>query len=424
MINDLNLHSPMIPQANAGVSSEMSLMNLIGKGSSLDESLNQEDLLALLSNDGEMSFSDILSNEEGETKLGSFKELVQNLDKLNLTPEQTKNLKDLINKIDVNGQSIDVAQLVKSSEGSKELENKLKHLAKLSSNNTEANKSLKELSNLIVKDQTTKVNVNNLKDVVENKNKINKMLGLSSEDILNVKKDSKINEPSLLNKVKSNLAKNFDVQDQKIIKNNSSTLGAILSKETKQSTTENEQGLNLDLTSESDNSNMLKLDSSTIIKTNKVNETSKSMDLNQVMSKVNTQNEVIAKIQDYIIQSKVSSEPNVNLTFNHADLGDVNLNVQKITADNLAVTITSNNAEAVKFFTENKSELLQTLTNSGLNISEMKLENTTNTNKDSNSNNQNFSESKQNFSGSKQGEQERESKKREELWELFDKEIA
>ena len=330
-------------------------------------------------------------------------------------------LDSLITKAQSN---LDVSKLVELVKQKPELQEKISNLLDASDKSIKELSVLKEVTKLLIKDVKTPTTVENLDAKTQNKLKINKILGLSSQEILDNKNTTKAAIE------KSNVAqalKNSFKADSGIIKK--PVEQSIFNPEsTLKSETKKEITAILDKELSNDDSkgeHSVKLDSSTIIKTNKVNEASKSMDINQILKSSDTTETVIGKIQDYIIQSKVSNDPNVQLRFNHSELGNVDLQVQKMSGDNISVTITSNSADAVKFFTENKAELLQTLTSSGLNISDLKLESNTSTNKDPNSQqNQSFADSKSEFSGSKQGQQDKESKRREELWELFDKETA
>ena len=414
MINNLNSNSLIKLQANNELGGSNDLMNLIGKNSS---GLNQ-DLIG--------EFTDALKAQENLNLEGDSLEGL--LEDIALNPKDMQKIESLVVKLDsliTKAQSnLDVSKLVELVKQKPELQEKISNLLDASDKSIKELSVLKEVTKLLIKDVKTPTTVENLDAKTQNKLKINKILGLSSQEILDNKNTTKAAIE------KSNVAqalKNSFKADSGIIKK--PVEQSIFNPEsTLKSETKKEITAILDKELSNDDSkgeHSVKLDSSTIIKTNKVNEASKSMDINQILKSSDTTETVIGKIQDYIIQSKVSNDPNVQLRFNHSELGNVDLQVQKMSGDNISVTITSNSADAVKFFTENKAELLQTLTSSGLNISDLKLESNTSTNKDPNSQqNQSFADSKSEFSGSKQGQQDKESKRREELWELFDKETA
>lgn len=414
MINNLNSNSLMKLQTDSQLGGSNDLMNLIGKNSN---GLN-EDLIS--------EFTDALNAQENLNLEGDSLEGL--LEEVALNPKDIKKIENLTAKLDLliakTESNLDISKLVELVKQKPELQEKISALLESSDKSIKELSILKEVTKLLIKDAKTPATVENIDAKTENKLKINKILGLSSEEILDNKNITKAAV------AKSNVAqaiKNSFKTDSGIIKKPLEQNLAV-SKVAPKLETQKEITAILDKELSNDDSQgeqSLKLDSSTIIKTNKVNEASKSMDINQILKSSDTTETVIGKIQDYIIQSKVSSDPNVQLRFNHSELGNVDLQVQKMSGDNISVTITSNSTDAVKFFTENKAELLQTLTKSGLNISDLKLESNTSTNKDPNAQqNQSFADSKSEFSGSKQGQQDKESKRREELWELFDKETA
>ena len=130
-----------------------------------------------------------------------------------------------------------------------------------------------------------------------------------------------------------------------------------------------------------------------------------------------TSDEVITKIQDYIIQTQVGKEKQVEFSFRHQDLGQVDLQVQKTQNDGINILIGTNSAEGAKFFTQHQAELLQNLGQAGLNIAEFKMDHS------SKSQSQDFSDQKQQFSQnshkehqSESGARKEEQEKRAQLW--------
>lgn len=154
-----------------------------------------------------------------------------------------------------------------------------------------------------------------------------------------------------------------------------------------------------------------------------------SFNLNS-LSDAKTTTEVINKIQDYLVQSKVDGNKQVEMSFNHKELGTVDLKVEKLDNNELSIKIATHTTEGGKFFQAKQTQLIQTLNQSGLQISEFKLDTNSASNNLSNSSNNNSS-GEQKFAGQKQehqsqsGQQQEESRKRNELWSLFqDKEAA
>lgn len=163
-------------------------------------------------------------------------------------------------------------------------------------------------------------------------------------------------------------------------------------------------------------------------KVNKAQSGTKVFDVNQLQSS-NTTEQVITKIQDYVMQAKASKQPEVQMSFKHDDLGQIDLLVKKADGDSLNISVATRAAEGAEFFTKNQGELLKTLAQSGLQIGEFKLETS-----QGSSNNQSTAQdsSKQQFGQegkgqhqSENGQKDADSKKREELWNQFqDKEVA
>jgi hypothetical protein len=136
------------------------------------------------------------------------------------------------------------------------------------------------------------------------------------------------------------------------------------------------------------------------------------------------QTDVISQIQDYIIQSKVSSEPTMQMSFEHKDLGMVDLTVAK-DGNQVSIMINSHTKEGSKFFTQNQGELLQSLSQAGISVSEFKLDTSSNTNSNSsNSDSMNNPNGKQEHAGNERGQRDKDSERREELWNLLNNKEA
>jgi hypothetical protein len=122
---------------------------------------------------------------------------------------------------------------------------------------------------------------------------------------------------------------------------------------------------------------------------------------------------VIDQIQNYIVQAKAASEPKVEMSFKHHELGVIDLQVQKTTGDQISISIGSNSTEGMKFFTQNQSELLGSLTSAGIKVAELKLDST---NSQSDFTQDSGQRQRQEFAGD---QRQQDSKRREELWSLF-----
>lgn len=134
--------------------------------------------------------------------------------------------------------------------------------------------------------------------------------------------------------------------------------------------------------------------------------------------------EVIGKIQDYIIQTRASNEPNVQMSFEHKDLGMIDLQVTKTGTNELNIMINSRTQEGAKFFTQNQSELLQSLSQAGIKVADLKLDSSSNTNLSQNGNESSQNQADKGQQGQPRDQRHSDSRRREELWKLFDQREA
>jgi hypothetical protein len=147
--------------------------------------------------------------------------------------------------------------------------------------------------------------------------------------------------------------------------------------------------------------------------------TGKVFDMNALAS--GSTEEVIGKIQDYIIQSRVSSDPNVKMSFEHKDLGMIDLQVTKLDNNQLNIMINSRSQEGAKFFNQNQGELLQTLSQAGIQVADLKLDTNNSTNLSQNGSDSSTSgQDKESGQGNNKHQRDTDSQRREELWKLFE----
>lgn len=137
---------------------------------------------------------------------------------------------------------------------------------------------------------------------------------------------------------------------------------------------------------------------------------------------------VIEQIQNYIIQSRVSGEQKVELSFHHQDLGKVDLMVEKAGRDALNIRIQTQGTEASSFFAKNQGDLLQSLSNAGVQVASFKLEsastNSSTAQNFSGSQQDEGSHSSQNGQSPQQGQRQQDSDRRAELWKILQERMA
>lgn len=140
-------------------------------------------------------------------------------------------------------------------------------------------------------------------------------------------------------------------------------------------------------------------------------------------------NQIMNQITDYIVQAKAAKEPTVNMRVNHEELGMIDITVNKLGAgqDAIAINIATHSVDGKNFFQTNSKELFSHLTNSGLNVSDVKVETPSQTAKNEfdfgSQSGRGGSQEKQ--FGSEQNQRRHDSERRQDLWKLFsDKEAA
>lgn len=166
-------------------------------------------------------------------------------------------------------------------------------------------------------------------------------------------------------------------------------------------------------------------------KKNDAGHISKTFQVDDVQ-KVRTPEELIEKIQDYVIQTKVGKNPEVQMAFEHKDLGRVDLLVHK-NAENINVAINTHANSGHEFFTRNQTELVKSLHQSGIQLGEFKIEvpmtSSSSNSFDSFSKNEgsqlSYQQQQRGQHHSQSGERESDARRRQELWNLFqEKEVA
>lgn len=155
----------------------------------------------------------------------------------------------------------------------------------------------------------------------------------------------------------------------------------------------------------------------------------KVFDINQIQNS-QTIDDVISKIQDYIIQTKHGYKSEVQASFEHQQLGKIDLILQKNEHGKINISVQTHSAEASDFFRQNQSGLLSKLAHSGVQVGDFKLDSSQsgqNQGSSQDSSKQQFSQSSkdQGQHNSRSGERDQDSRRREELWNQFrEKEVA
>jgi hypothetical protein len=141
---------------------------------------------------------------------------------------------------------------------------------------------------------------------------------------------------------------------------------------------------------------------------------------------------LISKISDYIIQSKASSEPRVEMSIAHKEFGVMDIVVEKMSrsSDELNIIIRGQTELGRSVLGQNQSELMSTLAKSGVQVAEFKIETSSSNSSgqfaqgEPSQGRQDGSAANRQF-GSENNQRNHDSQKRKELWDvLYNREAA
>jgi hypothetical protein len=145
-----------------------------------------------------------------------------------------------------------------------------------------------------------------------------------------------------------------------------------------------------------------------------------AMDFSSI--RMGDQSEVISQVTDYLVQRAHEARPNLELNVNHAELGKIQIYVEKNAEGSLNVAINAPSVQGREFFSQNQGELFSSLNRAGLGVTDLKIDSSSSSSsfsKDGNSgefSNQQFSS--QQWS-SQDGQRRQESQKRQEMWSYY-----
>ncbi len=165
--------------------------------------------------------------------------------------------------------------------------------------------------------------------------------------------------------------------------------------------------------------------------TAKANEASgpqKVFDMNQVKS--GNADQILSQITDYIVQAKASKEPSVSMRMNHDELGMIDITVAKTSQFNMeavAINIGTHSLEGKNFFQQNSKDLFTHLSNTGINVADLKVDTPSQSSKgefDMNGGSRQGQSGAEKQFGSESNQRRHDSDRRQDLWKLLDDEAA
>ncbi len=164
------------------------------------------------------------------------------------------------------------------------------------------------------------------------------------------------------------------------------------------------------------------------------NQTAAPKVFNMAQIKSANAQEIMTQISDYIFQAKAAKEPTVQLKVNHQDFGQMDITVSRginpghNSVENIAISIATNSPEVKAMLQQNKGELFTSLAQSGMNVTDFKVDSSnakggSDFNSNSNSNSNQFAGSEKQF-GSESNQRRHEQNRRAELWDLLNDKAA
>ncbi|MGE3609975.1 MAG: hypothetical protein AB7I27_10350 [Bacteriovoracaceae bacterium] len=163
-------------------------------------------------------------------------------------------------------------------------------------------------------------------------------------------------------------------------------------------------------------------------KLNDVQAPQKVFDMSHVKS--TNSDQILNQISDYIVQAKAAKEPTVSMRVKHDELGTIDITVQKALGQNrdaVAINIGTHSVEGKNFFQQNSKDLFSHLGQSGINVADFKVENSSSSSKnfDLGQQSQGQQSGTEKHFGSEQNQRRHDSNRRQDLWDLLkDKEAA
>lgn len=147
----------------------------------------------------------------------------------------------------------------------------------------------------------------------------------------------------------------------------------------------------------------------------------------QNLTKTQDADSILTQVSDYIVQAKAAKEPTVQMRVNHQDLGMLDITVSRSANDAVSIVLGTQDNGAKMFLGQNRDSLMSHLSQAGVNVSDLKMEQSSQS-KDSNSNQnsqQNNQAGSQRQFGSEQNQRRDEQQRRQDLWDLIrEKEVA
>jgi hypothetical protein len=146
----------------------------------------------------------------------------------------------------------------------------------------------------------------------------------------------------------------------------------------------------------------------------------------QSLTKNQDADSILTQVSDYIVQAKAAKEPTVQMRVNHQDLGMLDITVTRSANDMVSIVLGAQDNGAKMFLGQNRENLMSHLSQAGVNVSDLKMEQSSNTKDGSTGqNSQQGGQPGERQFGSQENQRREEQQRRHDLWEIIrEKEVA
>lgn len=147
----------------------------------------------------------------------------------------------------------------------------------------------------------------------------------------------------------------------------------------------------------------------------------------QNLTKTQDADSILTQVSDYIVQAKAAKEPTVQMRVQHQDLGMLDITVSRTANDMVSIVLGTQDNGAKMFLGQNRENLMSHLSQAGVSVSDLKMEQSApgKENSSSGQNSQQGGQPGERQFGSQENQRREEQQRRHDLWELIrEKEVA
>ena len=154
---------------------------------------------------------------------------------------------------------------------------------------------------------------------------------------------------------------------------------------------------------------------------------SKVFDMSALQGKSLDAESVISQITDYVVQARAAKDPTVQMKMQHDDLGRLAITVTRHAGDMVNIAINTQDHAAKLFLGQHRDSLMTHLTQAGVQVGDLRMENSNSSNRDGATGQQQQHSAGQGGErqfGSEANQRREEQQRRQDLWAQLQQEVA